>query len=90
VVGRFAPPPFNLIISNVPGSTQTRYWNGARLLETYPLSIPVDGQAINITLTSYADQLAFGIVGCRRSVPHLQHLLAHLDAELVALERAVR
>jgi diacylglycerol O-acyltransferase / wax synthase len=89
-VGRFAPPPFNIIISNVPGSREVRYWDAAELLETYPLSIPVDGQAVNITLTSYVDKLAFGIVGCRRSVPHLQRMIDHLDAELGALEAAVR
>ncbi|MGI8814019.1 MAG: WS/DGAT/MGAT family O-acyltransferase [Pseudonocardia sp.] len=87
-LGRRLRPPFNLIISNVPGSREVQYFNGAELMESYPLSIPADGQAINITLTSYVDQLAFGIVGCRRSVPHLQRLLDHLDGELGALELA--
>jgi hypothetical protein len=87
-IGPRLRPPFNLIISNVPGSRETQYFNGAELLESYPLSIPTDGQAMNITLTSYVDQLAFGIVGCRRSVPHLQRLLDHLDVELTTLERA--
>jgi diacylglycerol O-acyltransferase / wax synthase len=82
-------PPFNVIISNVPGSREKLYWNGAELLETYPVSIPADGQALNITLTSYAGQLSFGIIGCRRSVPRLQRLLEYLDAELEALEHAV-
>ena len=82
-------PPFNLIISNVPGSRVPLYWNGARLAGVYPLSVPVDGQALNITSTSYADQMAFGLTGCRRSVPHLQRLLDHLDHELGDLEKAV-
>jgi diacylglycerol O-acyltransferase len=64
------------------------YWNGARLDGLYPLSIPIDGQALNITCTSYSDELAFGLTGCRRSVPHLQQLLGHLDDELLALECA--
>jgi diacylglycerol O-acyltransferase len=81
-------PPFNLVISNVPGPRSPLYYNGARLDGLYPLSIPVDGQALNITCTSYSDKLAFGLTGCRRSVPHLQRLLGHLDAELDALERA--
>jgi diacylglycerol O-acyltransferase len=81
-------PPFNLIISNVPGPRQPMYWNGARLDGLYPLSVPIDGQALNITCTSYSDELAFGLTGCRRSVPHLQQLLTHLDDELLALERA--
>jgi WS/DGAT/MGAT family acyltransferase len=82
-------PPFNLVISNVPGPRQPLYWNGARLDGLYPLSIPLDGQALNITCTSYSEEIAFGLTGCRRSVPHLQHLLGHLDDELAALEHAV-
>ena len=81
-------PPFNLIISNVPGPKQPLYWNGARLDGMYPLSIPTSGQALNITCTSYDDQLQFGLTGCRRTLPHLQSMLAGLDDALVALEKA--
>jgi diacylglycerol O-acyltransferase / wax synthase len=83
-----ARPPFNLVISNVPGPRRPMFWNGARLDGLYPLSIPLDGQALNITCTSYSDKLAFGLTGCRRTVPHLQRLLSHLDDELAALEKA--
>lgn len=84
-----APPPFNIVISNVPGAREPLYWNGARLDGNYPLSIPLDGQALNITMTTNADMLDFGLVGCRRSVPHLQRLLGHLETSLKDLERAV-
>ncbi|MET0316897.1 MAG: wax ester/triacylglycerol synthase family O-acyltransferase [Rhodococcus fascians] len=84
-----APPPFNIVISNVPGAREPMYWNGARLDGNYPLSIALDGQALNITLTNNADNLDFGLVGCRRSVPHLQRLLLHLEDSLTDLERAV-
>ncbi len=83
------PPPFNIVISNVPGPTQPMYYGGARLDGNYPLSIVLDGQALNITLANNADNLDFGLVGCRRSVPHLQRLLAHLESSLKDLERAV-
>ncbi|MFY0409857.1 WS/DGAT/MGAT family O-acyltransferase [Solicola sp. PLA-1-18] len=86
---RSTPPPFNLIISNVPGPQETRYFDGARLDGVYPASIVLDGQALNITLTSRAGFLDFGIVGCRQSVPHLQHLLGHLEDSLSDLEAAV-
>jgi diacylglycerol O-acyltransferase / wax synthase len=79
-------PPFNLIISNVPGPAKPLYWNGSRLEGIYPASIPFDGQALNITVTSYAGSLEFGIVGCRRRVPHLQRLLDHLETSLAELE----
>ena len=84
-----APPPFNIVISNVPGAREPLYWNGARLDGNYPFSIALDGQALNITLTNRADHLDFGLVGCRRSVPHLQRLLTHLEDSLAELERAV-
>jgi WS/DGAT/MGAT family acyltransferase len=77
---------FNLIISNVPGPTETLYWNGARLTGMYPLSIPTHGQALNITVTSYAGELHFGLTGCRRSLPHLQRMLAGLENGLAGLE----
>ena len=81
-------PPYNLVISNVPGPRTTHYWNGAQLLGSYPLSIPINGMALNITCTSYDGNMAFGLTGCRRTVPHLQRLLGHLDSELKALEKA--
>jgi diacylglycerol O-acyltransferase len=83
-----ARPPFNLIISNVPGPRTPHYFNGAQLEGMYPLSIPIHGMALNITCTSYAGNMGFGLTGCRRTVPHLQRLLVHLDDELSALEKA--
>ncbi len=86
--GRFAPPPFNLIISNIPGPQRRLYWEGAPLRGLYPLSVPLDGQALNITVTTCAGNLEFGLTGCRSSVPHLQRLLTHLEDALVDLETA--
>ncbi|TJZ77898.1 wax ester/triacylglycerol synthase family O-acyltransferase [Rhodococcus oryzae] len=85
--GPIRPP--NVMISNVPGPAKPLYWNGARLTALYPLSIPVDGQALNITCTSTDDEIAFGLTGCRRAVPLLQPLLGRLDDELCALEKTV-
>jgi diacylglycerol O-acyltransferase len=85
---RFTPPSFNLVISNVPGPTRPLYWSGARLEGIYPLSIPIDGLALNITVTTYADNMEFGLTGCRRNVPHLQRLLSHLETALAELADA--
>jgi WS/DGAT/MGAT family acyltransferase len=79
-------PPFNLIISNVPAVSERLYLDGCELTEAYPISVVSDGQALNITLVSYAGDLAVGITGCRRSVPHLQRLLGHLERSLAELE----
>ncbi len=81
-------PAFNVVISNVPGPTKPLYWNGAKLDESYPVSIPIDGQALNITLTSYCDHVAFGYTACRRSVPSMQRLLDFTEHALAELEAA--
>lgn len=88
-LAKATPPPFNVCISNVPGVREPRYFNGARLVGNYPMSLALNGQALNITLTGTADTLDFGVVGCRRSVPHLQRVLSHLETSLKELERAV-
>ena len=87
-LGTAAPPPFNLVISNVPGAREPLYWNGARLDGNYPLSIALEGQALNITVSTRAGYMDFGLVGCRRSVPSLQRLLGHLEDSLAGLEQA--
>lgn len=81
-----AVPPYNVLISNVPGPRDRLYWNGAELEAIYPLSIPTENQALNITCLSYADHLEFGLVGCRRAVPRLQRLLDYLEDSLGELE----
>ncbi|HWA66638.1 MAG TPA: wax ester/triacylglycerol synthase family O-acyltransferase [Mycobacteriales bacterium] len=87
-INRLLPPPFNLVISNVPGPKEPLWSQGARLEAFYPLSIPTVGQALNITVTSYVENMEFGLTGCRRHVPHLQRLLTHLDTALDELEVA--
>jgi len=82
------PPPFNVIISNVPGRKEDLYWNGGKLDGIYPASIVADGMALNITVASNGDSLNFGLIGCRRSVPHLQRILTHLENALEELEKA--
>ncbi|MFF0493100.1 wax ester/triacylglycerol synthase family O-acyltransferase [Nocardia sp. NPDC004068] len=80
--------PFNVVISNVPGPRKPVYLQGARLESNYPLSIPFDGQAMNITVTSTADNLDFGLVGCRRSVPDLSRFIGHIETALREMEAA--
>lgn len=84
---RYTPPQFNLMISNVPGPSEDLYWNGARLVGSYPVSIAMEGCALNITVTSTAGQVNFGLIGARKELPSLQRLLTHLDTALEELEK---
>ncbi|MEO8843162.1 MAG: WS/DGAT domain-containing protein, partial [Kofleriaceae bacterium] len=83
-------PIYNVVISNVPGPKQLLYLDGMRLDESYPVSIPVDYLALNITITGYNKELGFGYTACRRSVPSLQRMLDYTDESLRELEAALQ
>ena len=80
---------FNLVISNVPGPREPLYWNGAKLDALYPASIVLDGQALNITMTSYLDKLEVGLTACRNALPKMQNLLIHLEEEIQRFESLI-
>ncbi len=87
-LGPLRPP--NVMISNVPGPSGPLYWNGARFEALYPLSVPVDGQTLNITCTSINDQITFGLTGCRRATPAIGTLADFLGRELDLLDAFYR
>jgi WS/DGAT/MGAT family acyltransferase len=62
--GRYLPPLANLLVSNVAGPKDELYFNGDQLKEIIPLSVLADGQSLNVTALSYADQLFISCVCC--------------------------
>jgi WS/DGAT/MGAT family acyltransferase len=78
-------PPFNLIISNVPGPAFPLYSAGARLEHFYPVSAVADGQGLNMTVQSYNGNLDFGLVACRELVPDVWLLTEYLHESLTEL-----
>ncbi len=79
-------PAFNTVISNIPGIRQPMYWNGARLEACYPVSVLMEGVALNITLVTYDKSVDFGIIACRRSMPQAHRLVDYMEQALVELE----
>lgn len=75
-------PPYNLVISNVPGPRTPLYLAGARVLGYYPVSVVTDGLGLNITVQSYLDNLDLGLVACRELVPDLWTLLGFITDAL--------
>jgi WS/DGAT/MGAT family acyltransferase len=75
-------PPWNLVISNVPGPQVPLYLAGARLVANYPISVITDGMGLNITVMSYCGKLDFGIVADREQMPDVQVLIPWLREEL--------
>lgn len=81
------PSTTNLTISNVPGPPIPVFCAGAKVTAMYPVSIPVHGIALNITVQSYVDKLDFGITAGQNALPDadsLADLFAPALAELKA------
>lgn len=81
---------FNLVISNVPGPRAPAYWQGCAVEGMFPVSVLADGMALNITASSRADALDFGVLACRRSLPKVESLMDYLGDGLEASERLAR
>jgi diacylglycerol O-acyltransferase / wax synthase len=81
-------PPFNLIISNVPGPNHPLYSAGAQLKHFYPVSALADGQGLNMTVQSYNGNLDFGFIADRELVPDLWTMMDHLQASMQELLKA--
>jgi WS/DGAT/MGAT family acyltransferase len=84
-------PPFNVVVSSFPGSPEPLYCGGSKLLAYYPLGPVVDGSSLNVTVTTYRDQVAFGLLACEDKVPDIDSIAGRLHAsmrELVKLTEA--
>ena len=81
-------PPFNIVVSNVPGPNIPVYLGGAKLLAQYPVSVITDGLGLNITVVGYLGLLHFGLVGCRELVPDIDLIAGYMVDELELLLKA--
>jgi diacylglycerol O-acyltransferase / wax synthase len=82
-------PPFNVVISNVPGPTVDLYMCGARLEGLYPLSAIGDGVGLNLTVMGSKGKLDFGALADRDLVPDVDLIIHGIKEEVVALSDAV-
>jgi hypothetical protein len=82
------PPQVNIVVSNVFFSKKPFFIAGAELTHVYPMSIAVHGQALNVTVHGYRDNLDFGLIAGANVLPHVEYLGGMLPMELEALEKA--
>ena len=82
-------PPFNVVISNVPGPRESLYCAGAELQTFYPVSAVAEGQGLNITVQSYRDHLDWGLIACRELVPDVWRFKDLFAESLEELQKAV-
>ncbi|WP_293002321.1 wax ester/triacylglycerol synthase family O-acyltransferase [Mycobacterium sp.] len=89
-LGGYLATSHNLIISNVPGPRDRMYLNGCRVEQIYGPSVLFHGQALNITMSSYAGGVDISYTACRESVPHVQKLAVYTGEALDALETILK
>lgn len=82
-------PPFNLVVSNVPGPLEKQYLAGSELERMAPLGLLSHGQGLFIAAFTIAGKMGLGFVGDRDSLPHLQHLAVYTGEALDELEKEV-
>jgi WS/DGAT/MGAT family acyltransferase len=81
-------PPFNLVVTNVPGPRQPLYLLGAPMLEAHPW-VPLLGQlSVGIALFSYLRTLSWGFTADWDLVPDLHDLVGAVHEAFAELKRA--
>ncbi|MEM0911409.1 MAG: wax ester/triacylglycerol synthase family O-acyltransferase [Pseudomonadota bacterium] len=88
-MAKLVPPAANIVISNVPGPKNTLYFGSAKVVATYPLSVLIDGQALNITVISYQNSISFGLLACQDTVSDLDKIADSIETSLEELKASV-
>jgi hypothetical protein len=75
-------PPFNLVVSNVPGPDVPVYLAGARMESLHPLGPIMEGVGVNVTVFSYLDTVHVGVQACWDLVPDVAVLAGAMAQSL--------
>jgi WS/DGAT/MGAT family acyltransferase len=76
----------NVVISNPAGFAQRVYFNGAEVELALPISVVAHHQVLNITVTTYVDELHVTFIALREAIPELQQLAQYTVAAAGELE----
>jgi len=88
-LGGRARPPFNLMISNVPGPVDTQYLAGAKLEMMAPIAVLYHGLGLMIAALTVSGTMGIGFIGDRDSLPHLQRLAVYVGNAFDELDKAL-
>lgn len=87
-LARYHRPPFNLVITNVPGPRVPLYLGTARLLEGFGTAPVLDGLGLIIVVTSYMDVLSISITSAHEAAPDVERLAADIRESFAELRDA--
>jgi WS/DGAT/MGAT family acyltransferase len=86
----------NAVVSNPAGFQKRLYFNGAEVELALPISVVAHHQVLNITITTYVDDLHVTFIALQEAIPDLQRLADYtaeaageFEADLARIERRV-
>ncbi|GAB3857076.1 wax ester/triacylglycerol synthase family O-acyltransferase [Nocardioides maradonensis] len=82
---RFHRPPFNAIVSNVPGPRERVKIAGTQLADVFSVGPLTEGIGLNVTVWSYVDRMNFSLLACPDLLPDIEALAALFPAALAEL-----
>ena len=89
-LGRLLSPSYNVLVSNVPGpSADVLYLRGARHLASYPISAFLPGGNLNVTVLSHGNNLDFGLVADRQTMPNIQYVVGRIEKRFAELAKGM-
>ncbi|MFF2121877.1 wax ester/triacylglycerol synthase family O-acyltransferase [Kitasatospora sp. NPDC058184] len=88
-LGGATRPPYNVVVSNIPGSAQRMYFAGCPLETVHPLGSVCHGVGLFIAARSAGGRLNLGLVGDRSLLAPLDGLGDALGDQLGLLEEAL-
>jgi diacylglycerol O-acyltransferase len=80
-------PVGNVLVSNVPGSEDELFFHGTPLRGAYPMSALMPDCALNVTLLRHGNQLDFGLIASRDTIPDVAAVAAGIEAAFAELEQ---
>ena len=78
-------PPFNVVVSNVPGPRTTAHIGDARLSDLFSVGPILEGIGLNVTVWSYVDRMNFSLLSCPDLIADLVPLTARFRPALQEL-----
>ncbi|MDO9455779.1 wax ester/triacylglycerol synthase family O-acyltransferase [Nocardioides sp.] len=78
-------PPFNVVVSNVPGPRETARIGDASLADLFSVGPILEGIGLNVTVWSYVDRMNFSLLSCPELITDLEPLTARFRPALEEL-----
>ena len=88
-ISDWVKPIANVLVSNIPGPKQQKYFKDSKLLACYPISTQTPGGGVNITLMTYNGTANIGMVCCNQQIKSLQPLAEYCREAFDMLEASI-